>query len=55
MVSKKSEREPVARGRLSLVSRLLGGALRVSLQASPPLEPWRTGKPGSKYRGKRHK
>ena len=53
MVSKKPARDTAARRRLSLASRLLGGAVRATVQAPPAEEPWRNIRPGGNNKGKR--
>jgi hypothetical protein len=55
MTHKKSDSKPIARSRLSLASRLLGGALRNTLPVTASEEPWRTKKRTGKHRGKRQK
>ena len=54
MTHKKSEGKRPARSRLSLASRLLGSAVRATLQVPPPEEPWRNQKPKDNRR-KRHR
>jgi hypothetical protein len=44
MTHKKPADKEVDRSRLSQASRLLGGAVRASLQVPPPEEPWRNKK-----------
>ncbi len=53
MVPKKPDRKPMSRGRLSLVSPLLEGALRDTPQLPSGQEPWRNRKVNGKNRGKR--
>jgi hypothetical protein len=53
VVYKKPEPVPVARPRLSLASRLLGGAVRATLHVPRPEEPGRNGTPQGRSRGKR--
>jgi hypothetical protein len=54
MIHKKADGKQPARSRLSLASRLLGGAVRATLPVTPPKEPWRDKKPKGKNRGKKH-
>jgi hypothetical protein len=51
MTRKKPESQKMARARLSLVSGLLGTALRGTMQAPSPQEPWRNRKPKGKNKG----
>jgi hypothetical protein len=53
MIRKKADDRELARPRLSLASRLLGGAVRATLPVSPPQEPWRDKKSKGKNGGKR--
>jgi hypothetical protein len=53
MTHKKPDGRQLAHPRLSLASRLLGGAVRATLPAPSPQEPWRNKKPKGKNRGKR--
>jgi hypothetical protein len=53
MIRKKSGNRELARARLSLASRLLGGAVRATLPVSSPQEPWRDKKSKGKKGGKR--
>ena len=57
MIRKKSAAQPTVRTRLSLASRLLGGAVRPTVIAAVPSaeEPWRNTKLKGKNRGKRRK
>jgi RNA recognition motif-containing protein len=52
MIPKKVDDTELARPRLSLASRLLGGAVRTALPVPTPQEPWRRKKPKGKHRGK---
>jgi hypothetical protein len=52
MIPRKADDQEPARPRLSLASRLLGGAVRATLPVPPPQEPWRKRKPKGKHRGK---
>ena len=51
MTRKKPESKQMARYRLSLVSRLLGTALRSTMKGPSPQEPWRNRKPKGKNKG----
>jgi hypothetical protein len=55
MIHKKVDDAELARPRLSLASRLLGGAVRATLPVPTPQEPWRQKKAKGKHRGKRQK
>jgi hypothetical protein len=55
MNHKTSDSKQIPRSRLSLASRLLGGALGATLPVTPPEEPWRNKKGKGKNRGKRQK
>jgi hypothetical protein len=53
MIHKKADGKKRIRSRLSLVSRLLDGALRAALPVPPPEEPWRNKKLNGKFGFKR--
>jgi len=53
MVRKKSHSKQPARSRLSVASRLLGDALRDTIQWARLEEPRRNNKPKENYKGKR--
>jgi len=48
MIHKKADGKTLARSRLSLAARMLGGAVRATLPATSPEEWWRNKKPNSK-------
>ncbi len=48
MIPKKPDGKKLARPRLSLAARMLGGAVRATLPAPPPEEAWRNKKLNSK-------
>jgi hypothetical protein len=53
MIHKRADDNELARPRLSLASRLLGGAVRATLPVSSLQEPWRDKKSKGKKGGKR--
>lgn len=52
MIHKKVDAKKLARSRLSLAARMLGGAVRATLPVPPQQEPWRNKKLNSKNSGK---
>ena len=48
MIHKKADGKTLARSRLSLAARTLGGAVRATLPVSSPEETWRNKKVNSK-------
>ncbi len=52
MAQKKTATKPLVYSRPSLVSGLLGGALRANLVVPAPQEPWRNRRPKGRNRGK---
>jgi len=55
MTQKKASAKQQTYSRVSLVSGLLDGAVRATLPAPAPQEPWRNRRPKGRNRGKGHK
>ena len=53
MIYKKADGKTLARSRLSLAARMLGGAVRAKLPVPSAEEPWRNKKPNGKKSFKR--
>ncbi|HYT92933.1 MAG TPA: hypothetical protein VEL76_29720 [Gemmataceae bacterium] len=53
MIHKKTAAKDLGRSGRSLASRLLGGAVRATLPAATPPEPWHNKQLKGKHRGKR--